>query len=209
MRKKLIAAFIVALVIVGGYFSYLKYQDYKFTESITPHVKNSSLRITNEIHLLLAKESNMTFGEAFQKLEADISEIDKQSLEIQSITNSNTQSKADPVLAYLQGGQEMLRAMLSMYRKRLALQSALEATDKSIEDIKQSTESYEIKYASKRADEAIAEQKKASEELTEANSGLLKSVKKMEALRSKAELVVSEDALVSVADFKSVVKSYE
>jgi hypothetical protein len=209
MKTKLIVIFITVLLILGGYFSYQKYEDYKFTESITPHVKNASLRITNEIHLLLSKESNMTFGEAFEKLEADVSEIDKKNLEIQSITNSKTQSKAAPVLAYLHGGQEVLRAMLSLYRKRLAYNSAMEATHKSIDDYKQSTESYEIKYASKRANEAIAEAKKASEESIEANSGLLKSVKKMEALRSKAALVVREDALVSVADFKSVVKSIE
>ncbi len=209
MKTKLIAAFIAMLVIVGGYFSYLKYEDYKFKESITPHVKNSSLRITNEIHSLLDKESKMTYAEVFQKLESDISEIDKNILEIQSVSNSNTKSKSDPVIAYLQGGQEILRATLSMYRKRLAFSSASERTDDAIKDIKESTESYELKFASKRADEALAEMTKAGDESTKANSDLLESAKKMETLRSKAALVIGEDALVSVADFKSVVKNYE
>ncbi len=199
----------VALVMLGGYFSFKKYDEYKFTESITPHIKNSSLRITNEIHLLLAKESHITYGEAFQKLETDIAEIDKKNLEIQSIANSSTKNRADPALAYLQGGQEILRAMLIVYRKRLAYQSAVETTDESIQDYKESTESYEWKYASKRADEAIADQKKAAKESTEADSSLLKSVKKMETLRTNAALVISEDALVSAADLKSIVKSYE
>lgn len=151
----------------------------------------------------------MTFGQVFQKLEADISEIDKKILEIQSVSNSKTQCKSEPVIAYLQGGQEMLRAMLSLYRKRLAYQSAKEAVDNAIKDISESTESYELKFVSKRADEAMAEMKKAGEELTKAISDLLESAKKMITLRSKEALVIGEDALVSVADFKSVVKNYE
>lgn len=209
MKLKVIASAFTVLAILGSYFAYSKYVDYKFIESITPHVKNSSLRISNEIRSLLDDGSKMTYKESFEKLEADISEIDKKILEIQSVTNSEAQNKTEPVLNYLKGGQEMLRAMLNMHRKKMAYQSAIESSRDAFINMLNVTDSYELKYASKRSTEAMTAMEKAGEELTKANSDFLETSKHMSGLLSKVSLIIVGDALVNEADFKSVIKKFE
>lgn len=207
MKKNIVTAIIIILGMVGAYFAYLKYVEFKFINSLTPAVKNSSLRISNELRVMLSNDSNMTYGEIFKKLEEDISKIDEKILEIQSLSNPNTQHIADPILAYLNEGQEMLRATLSLYRKRLSYESATETVLDSIKTLKESTSSYELKSASQRSDSAMEELKKTGKELTAANNALYESVKKMRILLPKAAMVVSKNALIDNAELLKIEKA--
>src|SRR5215470_7062569 len=120
MKKVTIAA--VVLLIAGmGYIAYGKYEHNRFVASLVPHVKNSSLRVVNSTRYETDGGSLISAKELFEKLESDIAEIDKQLLEVQTLSSPKTSSITDPTVEYLKASQECLRALLQKYRKFLAL----------------------------------------------------------------------------------------
>lgn len=206
--KKLIGV-VVALVLAGfGYMAYAKYEDHKFIEAMSPHVKNSSLRIANALRYVTEDGANITFKELFDNLESSISEIDKRILEVQTIETPSNKSSAEPVLAYLKGGQELLRAQLSVQRKSLSLRVALDQAGRATVELRNSS-GYGFDYAKKSADRSLEELKKAGEEMEAADSGFLESSKKMVNLRNKAADVMPADTLVNVAILDAVAKKMD
>ena len=53
------------------------------------------------------------FKELFEKLESDVAEIDKRILDVQTTATPKNKEITDPVLAYMNSSQELLRAVLS------------------------------------------------------------------------------------------------
>lgn len=189
--KKLIGV-VVALVLAGfGYMAYAKYEDNKFVEAITPHVKKSSLHISSALRYETEEWLYITFQELldnpevrkkiFDNLEGGIAEIDRQILEVRNIETPSNKNSAEPVLAYLQGGQELLRAQLSSHRKAISYQAV----------------------------GRFRELKKAGEELEAAYVGLLESSKKMVNLRHKVADVMPADTLVDAAILDTMTKQME
>lgn len=206
--KRLIAI-VVVLVLAGfGYTAYAKYEDYKFIEAMSPHVKNSSLRIANTLRYATEDGANITFRELFDNLESSISEIDKRILEVQTIETPSNKSSAEPVLTYLKGGQELLRAQLSAQRKAFSLNMALDQARRATVELRNSSD-YGFDYAKKSADRSIEELKKAGEEMETADLGFLESSKKMVNLRNKAVDVMPADTLVDAAILDAVVKKMD
>ncbi len=205
MKKKLIIVIAAAIVIAAGYTGFLKYEQHKFVESITPYVKNASLRLANVMRYE-QEETNITYNELFEKLESNIAEIDKRILDVQTISTSSNKEVTDPVLEYLKGSQEFIRALLSKYRKQIALSSASDWATSSIESIRDAGSYDGLVYASKAADKAIKELGEAEKEYNESIPDVRNATNKMKKVRTNLAASMPSDALVDAAIFEAVAK---
>lgn len=206
--KYAIAAVVAILLVVGGYFGYARYEQQKFQESITPHVKNASLRLANAVRYETEKDTKITYKELFEKLESDVSEIDKRIIDVQTIATSDNKDITDPVLAYLQGSQELLRAILQKYRKQLSVSSSSDWLDREMKDLR-SASYYSVEYAAKSAKKALGEYEKALKEYQEATADVLGAAKKMTDVHAKVAPFIRSDALTDVAVFQAIVQKNE
>ena len=195
VKRIVIIAGLVVVAAIGVYFGYHWHQQSKLIEAITPHVKNTSIRTSNALSYEITEGSKITYKELFEKLEADISEIDKRLLEVQTISTPATKIKTDIVFAYLNGCQEMLRAQLWKYRKQLALSSASKWFDKSL-GLYKVVGYYGFEYARKTVEEALKALNEAGREYEEAKSNLVVTAKKLTEIRTQIASIVSADNLV-------------
>lgn len=205
--KLIIAIILVAVLSVGGYFGYQRYERSQLISAITPHVKNASIRIQNSTRFEIEPDSKATFKEVFERLEADIAEIEKHLIEVQTLTNPKTATIAEPSIAYLKTGQEYLRAMLQKSRRILKFSSASDLTTEAIADMRSSS-GYGFEYASRRADKAIAELKEAEAEVVSAKPELAAAAKKLIESSAALQGTLAEDALVPLAQLRAVVEKY-
>ena len=205
MKIKIIGAIAAILVVTGGYFGYLRYEQHKFVESITPHVKNASLRLANAVRYETEKDSKITYKELFEKLESDVSEIDKRILDVQTIATPSNKEITDPVLTYLKSSQELIRAILMKYRKQLALSSASDWVERALDDLR-SANSYGREYAIKASDKAMKDFEKASKEYDEARAEVLPAVTRMREAYANAAKSMSPDILANPSIFEAVAK---
>lgn len=204
MKKVLILIAVVVLG-VGGYFGYEKVGSHKFVETLTPHVKNVSLRTTNAIGYETESDKQITFKELFEKLEADIQEIDKRLLEVQSVSTAKTAAVTDPTVSYLKTNQLFLRAMLQQYRKQLEFSSKMKWARKKVDDLK-SVDHYGYKYAQTAFKEALSEMNEAEKEYKEAQVELNEAVIKLKTAREPLATVFPGDALIDAKKLEEASK---
>lgn len=164
------------VVIAAGNYGYDLYQQNQFIKAIIPHVKTSSLRTSNDLGYLTGT-SNITMRETLKNLETDISEIDKKFLEVQTASTTATKVKADIILAYLKGCQELLRAQKAICLKVMEVNIA---TDQELNKVAQ-------------------EYNNAKSELV-ANARKLIETRKTASAILPAEIIVDPDILSKVID---------
>ena len=127
MKRILILCLTIMAVISGIYLGYQWYQEKKLIEAMTPYVKNTSLRTSNDLLYEINGGSTITYNKFLERLERDISEIDKTLLDIQNSRPAIKTKKRDTVLSYIKGCQELLRAQMNVLPKRDALASTMES----------------------------------------------------------------------------------
>lgn len=196
--KKLLAAIAVVLVVVGAYFGFATYEQHKFVESIQPHVKNTSLRLMNASRYETEDHAKITYKELFDKLESDISEIDKRILEVQMIATPANKEVTDPVIGYMAGSQEFLRGLLAKYRTHMAYRNASDGIDRAIKGLGSSTND-EFEYAKKEFVTAIAESDKAV-------SDFIVSVDKLKDTLALAAAVLPSDSFIDPSILDAIAK---
>jgi len=202
--KKALAGVTLLVVIGAGYFGYGHYQRQQFIERLLPHVKNASLRVENSARYETEDDSKITFKELFDKLEADIAEVDKRLIEVQTLASPDTAALSDPVVAYLKGTQVYLRAMLLKYRKGLAVSSASNWATQQIEDLRASS-GYGVDYARRSADKALKDLTQAQSEYNETIPELRVAAEKLKELRAPLALFLPADALVTESQIEAVI----
>lgn len=207
MKKKLIIVAVTVILIAAGYAGFVSYEQRKFVESITPHVKNASLSLANVVRYE-TEETKITYKELFDKLESDISEIDKRILDVQTIATPSNKKVTDRVIGYLKGSQELLRSLLLKYRKQLAVSSARDSTERSIEFMRNAGQ-YGHEYASKAADSALKDWRKAEIEYAEAKSDVLNAANNMKKAHASLATNIPSDALADATIFETIAKKYE
>ncbi len=84
-----------------------------------------------------------------------VAEIDKRIIDVQTLATPENKEVTDPVLAYLKGGQELLRALLQKYRKQLSVSSANDRLEREMDDLRNATTYYSRDYAAKSAKSAL------------------------------------------------------
>lgn len=204
----LIATLAVVLVAISGYFGFTQYEQHKFVESIRPHVKNSSLRVMNATRYETDDGSRITFKELFEKLESDIAEIDKRILEVQTIATPGNKEITEPVLEYLRGSQELLRSLLTKYRKRLAVSNASEWTNRAINELR-TAGAYGAEHAIKASDKALKDYQKAIDEYTESTIDVLGATKNLKSAYVKVAAILPSDVLVDLVIIDAIVRKNE
>ena len=190
-------AVVVVLLIVGCFFGYRWYGEQKFVEAITPHVKNTSLRVANAASYELEKGTKITFKELRQRLDDDVAEIDKRILEVQTLETPAYKVKADPVIGYLKSSQVFLRALNNMHRKVHAFTVTADWAMKLDDLEKRTAAGHEATLSEKATDEAFAETAKAKAELDDAVAGVLNSTKALIDARLQAAGIVPIEVLVA------------
>lgn len=201
--KFVIAAAIAIVVAIGGYVGYTRYEQHKFQEAITPHVKNASLRLANAVRYETEKDSNITYKELFEKLESDVAEIDKRIIDVQTLATPENKEVTDPVLVYLTGSQELLRALLHKYRKQLSVSSANDRVESEMDDLRNASY-YSREYAVKSAEKALKDFEEAAKEYAGATTDVISAAKKMIEVQTKVAPFIRSDALTDIAILKTL-----
>lgn len=211
MNKKLVwtggvvAVFVIAII---GYFGMESSQRSKLTETLTPHIKNASLRVNNEFDEDLSTDSKMTFKELFERVDASISEIDKRIIEVQTLASEKNKTITEPSVEYLRACQTYLRAIQGKYRKILAVSNAVEWAKRALEDARTST-SYGSSYAFERYRKANNEITEKQVELESARKDLAASNLKLQLATSKVASIYAPDALIKIEKFKSISEQHK
>ena len=108
--KFAIAATAAVIVAVAGYLAFSIYEQHKFLNSISPHLKDTSLRTENTIRHLTEK-TGITFEEIIPRINDDIAKIDKSIFDVQINANTRNKESVESVITYMRSNQELLRAI--------------------------------------------------------------------------------------------------
>lgn len=202
---KFIVYIAIALaVVVGGYFGYQKYEQSKLIASLTPHVKNASIRVLNSTKFETESDSKATFKEVFERLETDITEIEKHLVEAQTLSTPKTAHIAEPSVRYMKASQEYLRALLQKFRRVLKLSSASDRTKEALDDLRSSS-GYGFDYAKKRSDKALEELREAESEYNSAPKELAAAASALIESSKALQGTLASDALVPISALQTVV----
>lgn len=205
MKKTIIIVGLAIALAAGGAYGYKQHQRAELIGVITPAVKNASIRATNASKLDTDK-TNVTFGELFKRLDDDTAEIEKRSIEIQSVSTQDNSQITDPAIAYLKDCQEFERALAMKYRKALAYSNSMDNFGEALDEAKSAT-GYAFQYANRRVDKYLDEAGKNRKEAAEAKEALVAAAKKLKESRAKAAEVLPDDALIPVAQLDTVIKT--
>ena len=213
--RTIIVAVVILLLTAAGYFGHKKYEEHKFVESITLHVKNASVRVANAVRYN-QEPNKITYNEFFAKLDTDVSDIDKRILEIQISSTPVTKEKTDAIVSYLRACQRLLRSIVAKDRKSIAVDSTVEwarQRKEYVEDvldngssIVKSTLKTSLLKATKESMDAL---KKAQYEWEEAISDLSAAARELSDSRSKVLGVVSVDSLIDSAALERIVNDHD
>jgi hypothetical protein len=204
MKKTIITIGLAAALAAGGAYGYKHHQRTELIASVTPSVKNASIRVLNSSKLDTDKTS-ATFKELFDRLEADTAEIEKRSIEIQSLSSKENAEITEPAVAYMRDCQEFSRALNMKYRKSLAFSNALDRLNDILEEPMPSSD-YAFELRKSRRDKALEESTKASQEAKSAGADLVAATSRLKASRAKMVAILPDDALVPVAQLDAVIK---
>lgn len=202
--KKVVVAIAAAALLTGGFFVYKKHEEIQFIASISPNVKNASIRVANSAKLETEK-SSITFKELFDHVDVDTAEIEKRSIDVQSLATKDNAEITTPVIEYLRNCQEFSRAFAMKYRKNFAFSNAMDRVRDTLDDYRNS--SYSNEFMKQRRDKAIEEMNKAAAEAEEAGASLVVATRQLKASRMKLATLMPDDALVQVPQLDSVIES--
>lgn len=208
MKKAILGGVLGLALAIAGYFGYTKYQQQQYLEAIAPHVKNTSIRVENAAKLLTDSPGSMTYKELFAKMEADVAEIDKRVIEVQSLTTSRSQAVGDAAVEYMQASQEFLRHITARYQAKLTYSNKIDWAEKSIQRIR-SASYYESDYVRKAANDAITEATKAGEEQIAAMRRLAAKASALVEVREKAAVMLPGDMLVPASALSAVAEAID
>jgi len=203
--KRVLLAILVIGVATAAWFGYAQYERVRLVEQVLPHVKNSSLRAENASRTVTDTKTQMTYKELFDRLEADIAEVEKRVLEVQTIATDGTRPITNPSIAYLIATQEYLRALMQNSRKTLGVESAIERATKDLESYKTAS-GYSASYAKERLDASLADSEKSLKDLKESAVALHKSAKELQTARANVQTLFPEDALIATSQIAAVME---
>jgi hypothetical protein len=205
MKKKIVAAGLVALLAAGGAYGYKQHQRTEVISSVSPAVKNASIRVLNSSKFETEKTS-VTFKELFDRLEADTAEIEKRNIDVQSLANKDNADITEPAVAYMRDCQEFSRTLSMKYRKTLAFSNAVDRLNDVLGEPMPSSD-YGFELRKNRRDKAMEEMNTASAEARAAAIALVAATKRLKETRTRAAPIFPDDALVSTAQLDAVIKT--
>lgn len=199
MKKTIAAALILALS-VAGYFAFERYNRWHFIEKLKPHVKNISLRVGNSA-LLEIEPSKITYKEIFERLETDISEVDKRLLEIQSLSSPKTDEITGPTAEYMRSSQNYLRTLLQKHRKQFELDMALERSEELTRD---TSTIYGTDYSRRNLEQTLKKLSATGEEYKTSLADFVETIDKLNDSAKKVSSIYTSDVLISASQLEKV-----
>jgi len=198
MKKWIIVCAIILAVIAiaggGAYFAYRQHLDNQIIEGAYPSIKNTSLRVSNAIKLMDSR--HVTYKEAFEKIDADVAEIDKKLLDVQTASTASTEKWMTAIVGYLRSSQELLRAQSAMFRKQMLASSAVNWAERRFRAPVDSSNSFEQSYNLKARDEAMKDASNALAELRAAGQSVDVALTKLMQSRDTLSSFVPADTLI-------------
>lgn len=204
MKRLIVVALTVVVLAAAGYVAFISYQRHKLVNALTPIVKAASLRAEATARYDVDKESKITFAEMFERVESDVAAIDEHLLAVRSLATEATAPTTDPVVAYLQAIQEYLRAISSKTRRILASSTANDILQSRMRSL-QTSSSYGRDFATRSAEDAVEDLRKAADEYRVAISDLKIATERLRDLRRPVAEILPSDALISEAQLDAVV----
>ena len=191
------------MLVTASYCCYRYYLTVQFNDSLTTHVKQSSLRLANSSRFETDDKANIGIAELIRQLEQDIQEIDKKILEIQTLNSVRFHEECDSSVAYLRTGQDFLRALIGKYKAFQIKSIAFEYAQTCLADFKKFLNgdlAGERRLSSMHQAtcvDATAKLAEAHDVYTQAQANVAASAIKLQEVRDTVKKSVSEDALVS------------
>jgi hypothetical protein len=200
MQKAIYAALLIVILFAtwGGYIGYRHHVDNQAIDAAVPAVKNTSLRVANALKLF-TQPSNATYKELFDKADADVAELDKKHLDVQTAATPSTEKWMSAIGAYLVASQDVLRAEAGMYRKKLLAESAFEQSQQAARRYAQASSIYETRFLVASRDESLAEERKRVGEFQDATKTMNAALTKLSEARDSLTTFVPGDALIDPA----------
>lgn len=187
---------------------YQKYKEISFANLISPNVKNVSIRIDNSVSMYLEEDTKITWKECFEKLESNISEVDKQAIEIQSKTENKNNIHSVVALDYIRQSQIFFRSLNDCLKKMMRASSSIERFKRSTSRI-ESRNPYLYEYEKKNSDEAAFEMNKALNDAKKARKDLGPVAGKLIDVYQKANGIFSVDILFDLDKIKRMKEQAE
>lgn len=199
-RFKQAVALTVAIIAVScfSYYSYTRHQVSVITVAITPKIKNTSIRVNNAHDMVANPESKATYMECFERLESDIKEIDKNIIDVQSVSTSSNALVTTPAVEYMKACNSLVRSMLAEVRSRLAY---VNADDRS-KDAERRRNSYNFDLYGEYKN-SIPELNKARKKHNDAVNDLRETANKLIPIFTEVSAIFSRDALISQSVFNT------
>ncbi len=186
----------ILLCIFLSIFLYANAKQNKLIEAFTPHVKNTTLRVENAMLYEVDNSPRITYFEYFAKLEADVLEVEKRVLEVQTLSSTSNVDISEPTVAYLKAGQNVLRALIAMYTKQQKFAKAIMLM-KSANKIRDDDNEYTLPIFKEFFDSAEADVSKARLELVVSLGNVATAISKIAKERDTLSNFFAQDALYS------------
>lgn len=209
--KKLAYLAAVVLVCAVGFFAVQQYHQHQLVRSIAPRLKNASLRLMNSTRQEVEKTANVTYEEAINTLQADITEVGQHLLQVQTLASSANSSTTTPAIEYLEAIQETQRAALAKYRKSLMHSLQSEKSKTVVEDARllansNASEVIDLEIQIRRLNAVRADLDKSLSEYDDARLHFYKTASMLEQKRMKAAPIYSSDVLIAAEWIHAVEK---
>lgn len=196
MRLKILIPLFVVLMAGLCYFVFLKIENQPFAKLISAPVKNSSLRVNNALGTEL-DPSNISYIEHLNILKSNVSEIEKNILAVQTISNDQTAKITDPTIEYLKACVETNRSLIKFNQLNIRKSVLKKRMEGHFLDLK-STDPLVVESAATNGEKTVQEIKEFESEWTELGTEFFAVFYKLVANRKIISSYFSNDVLVNV-----------
>ncbi|HEX3675122.1 MAG TPA: hypothetical protein VHU87_12685 [Rhizomicrobium sp.] len=173
-----ITAIVVITVAVAGYFEGADYLQLRHQLAVEKQGIQKSVaentEATSDLLELETQQSSITFAELFERADDRIKKLSDVIIPIE--VSSLPSDEKSALKIYIKGLQETLRLQVAVYRKQLAMASALDASKAAEKDYAAASAGYDD-FERKRAQQSIDDAKTALNDLKTANGDFVRQLR--------------------------------
>ncbi|MGQ7814575.1 hypothetical protein ACUTAH_02675 [Metapseudomonas furukawaii] len=199
LGKVVIAAFVAVFLVGGTAVGWLKYSEHQNLLAAKPAIKITSAYLS-QMATYHASDSNITFGEYFDKAKIAIDEIDKKLIELNSLDLRYAKDDLSLAAEYMRQARELIRDMSALMRASMNASSASEQADRLRDERYESDNEYIQAYAEKGYAKALDEQKEALEKFKKLMGSMESRTKSIVELNRQVSDKFGPDAALTLND---------
>ena len=206
-RKIILASAIIILAIgcIGGLKYYEQHQEQNFISSISPALKNTSLRFSNAQKIILATDQDRTYQNAFDEFEKAIAAIDENILATQTITDQKFKNISDASVKYQSLASDILRSEKSGIKAHALYSAKMNAANEANQLLKSTDNNYVMQRANKLALEALEESLEHLNEISKSSEKSKNLLIEIQKLGNELATQLPKDSLIEESIIKPVI----